>query len=587
MSENVGFGAAINRAAAGLPASIRSLLLLNPDATIDAASLARLVDHSVRHPLDLVAPRVLTPEGRVWSAGTDLYLDDGHMRGWRHRDAAADPAGRQPWLSGACLVLGGSSGTGSAGSTRTTSSTGRTSTSPDGCSTAAATWSWTSTPPAVHDAGSTQRTGGRSTRAKSPVYYYFNTRNRLLFAAKHLSRGDQRRWQRSSLLMAYRILLIGGRRQFRHPAATFLPAARGTLAGLVLMRRERRSDRCRAWPRGRARGRRPRRAGHQPGPGLLPGARRDQARPRRLLPLGRRRDRQRAARAALHAAPLPDRRRPATRCTRSGCRRGAPPWMETVRVYFPRWNRTADELCVTELAQVVWAVQMSTVEFHPWNSRRADTEKPDEWRIDLDPGDECGYDTVRRVAHVAHEVLDELGATGFPKTSGGSGLHVYVRIAPDHGFNDVRRAALAFAREVERRTDDVTTTWWRKDRDPREAVRGLQPERPRPHHRGRVLGARQPRGDGSTPVRWDEVDDVEPRDCTIATVPGPLRRDRRPARRHRRRGLRPRPAAGVGRPRRARRRRDPGAGARGLVRSTRRRRARARCPRSDSELRRR
>src|SRR4029450_8283562 len=99
---------------------------------------------------------------------------------------------------------------------------------------------------------------------------------------------------------------------------------------------------------------------------------------------------------------------------------GAPPWMETVQLHFPRWNRTADELCVTEVAQVVWAVQMSTVEFHPWNSRRADTETPDEWRIDLDPGEECDFDTVRRVAHVAHEVLDELGATGFPKTSGGS-----------------------------------------------------------------------------------------------------------------------------------------------------------------------
>ena len=140
--------------------------------------------------------------------------------------------------------------------------------------------------------------------------------------------------------------------------------------------------------------------------------------------------------------------------------------METVRLHFPRWNRTADELCVTEIAHVVWAVQMSTVEFHPWNSRRADTEQPDEWRIDLDPGDDCDYATVRRVAHVAHEVLDELGATGFPKTSGGSGMHVYVRIRPEHGFKDVRRAALAFAREVERRTDDVTTTWWRKDRDP-------------------------------------------------------------------------------------------------------------------------
>ena len=131
--------------------------------------------------------------------------------------------------------------------------------------------------------------------------------------------------------------------------------------------------------------------------------------------------------------------------------KGAPPWMETVRVHFPRWNRTADELCVTELAQVVWAVQMSTVEFHPWNSRRADTEKPDEWRIDLDPMPDCVPATVARVAHVAHEVLDELGAVGWPKTSGGRGLHVYVRIEQDHGFTDVRRAALAFAREIERR----------------------------------------------------------------------------------------------------------------------------------------
>ena len=131
---------------------------------------------------------------------------------------------------------------------------------------------------------------------------------------------------------------------------------------------------------------------------------------------------------------------------------GAPDWVETVQLYFPRWGRTADELCVTELGSVIWAVQMSTVEFHPWNSRRADTEKPDEWRIDLDPGDECDYATVQRVAHVAHEVLDELGATGFPKTSGGKGMHVYVRIQPEHGFKDVRRAALAFAREVERRT---------------------------------------------------------------------------------------------------------------------------------------
>src|SRR3984885_14389930 len=104
---------------------------------------------------------------------------------------------------------------------------------------------------------------------------------------------------------------------------------------------------------------------------------------------------------------------------------GAPDWVQTVRVTFPRYGRHADELCVTELASVIWAVQMSTVEFHPWNSRRADVEHPDEWRIDLDPGASCSLDRVRRVAGVAHEVLDELGAIGWPKTSGGSGIHIY------------------------------------------------------------------------------------------------------------------------------------------------------------------
>jgi DNA ligase D-like protein (predicted polymerase) len=200
--------------------------------------------------------------------------------------------------------------------------------------------------------------------------------------------------------------------------------------------------------------------------------------------------------------------------------KGAPPWMETVRVHFPRWNRTADELCVTELAQVIWAVQMSTVEFHPWNSRRADTEKPDEWRIDLDPGPECDFACVRRVAHVAHSVLDELGAVGWPKTSGGAGLHVYVRIKPEHGFSDVRRAALAFAREVERRTpSDVTTTWWRKDRDPAKLFVDYN-QNARDHTIASAYSVRgNPEGTVSTPIRWDEVDDVEPGDCTIATVP--------------------------------------------------------------------
>ncbi|GLY36890.1 ATP-dependent DNA ligase [Amycolatopsis sp. NBRC 101858] len=199
---------------------------------------------------------------------------------------------------------------------------------------------------------------------------------------------------------------------------------------------------------------------------------------------------------------------------------GAPPWLETVRVTFPRYNRHADELCVTELAHVAWAVQMSTVEFHPWNSRRADTEKPDEWRIDLDPMPDCGYDRVRRVAHVAHEILDELGAVGWPKTSGGRGLHIYVRIEPNRGFKEVRRAALAFAHEVERRApDDVTTTWWRKDRDPRLLFVDYN-QNARDHTIASAYSVRgNPEGTVSTPIRWEEIDDAEPGDFTIATVP--------------------------------------------------------------------
>src|SRR3954469_5333078 len=190
--------------------------------------------------------------------------------------------------------------------------------------------------------------------------------------------------------------------------------------------------------------------------------------------------------------------------------RGAPDWVETVELHFPRWNRTADELCVTELAHVIWAVQMSTVEFHPWNSRRADTERPDEWRIDLDPMPDCPFDRVRRVAHVAQEVLHELGAVGWPKTSGGSGLHVYVRIAPEHGFSDVRRAALAFAREVERRApDDVTTAWWRRDRDPSLVFVDYN-QNARDHTIASAYSVRgDPEGVVSAPLRWDEVPDAQ------------------------------------------------------------------------------
>ncbi|HEY9413420.1 MAG TPA: DNA primase small subunit domain-containing protein [Pseudonocardia sp.] len=199
--------------------------------------------------------------------------------------------------------------------------------------------------------------------------------------------------------------------------------------------------------------------------------------------------------------------------------KGAPDWVQTVRVHFPRYNRHADELCVQHPADVIWAVQMSTVEFHPWNSRRADVEMPDEWRIDLDPMPEASYSDVRAVAAVAHEVLDELGAVGWPKTSGGSGLHIYVRIEPEWGFQDVRRAAHAFAREVERRCSLVDLTWWRKDRDPKSVFVDFN-QNTRDHTIRCAYSVRGvPEAVVSAPVTWEEIPDAEPGDFTISTMP--------------------------------------------------------------------
>jgi DNA ligase D len=199
---------------------------------------------------------------------------------------------------------------------------------------------------------------------------------------------------------------------------------------------------------------------------------------------------------------------------------GAPEWVETVRVTFPRYKRFADELCVTHPADIIWAVQMSTVEFHPWNSRRTDVESPDEWRIDLDPGPDAGYADIRRVAVVVQEVLAELGAVGYPKTSGGKGLHIYVRVLPDFGFTDVRRAAWAFAREVERRSAGlVDLTWWRKDRDPATIFVDYN-QNARDHTIASAYSVRgTPEGLVSAPLHWDEVASAEPHDFTIATMP--------------------------------------------------------------------
>ncbi|WP_143965619.1 DNA polymerase domain-containing protein [Gordonia zhaorongruii] len=212
---------------------------------------------------------------------------------------------------------------------------------------------------------------------------------------------------------------------------------------------------------------------------------------------------------------------------------GAPDWVETVDVFFPRYRRTVGELCVTEAAAVLWAVQMATVEFHPWNSRRdytigfhptdptaAPVEFPDEWRIDLDPMPECDFATVRRVAEVVHEILDELGVVGYPKTSGGRGLHVYVRIAPEWGFTDVRRAAHAFGAEVVRRTaGEATVAWWRKDRDPSAVFVDFN-QNARDHTMAAAYSVRAtPRATVSAPITWDELPDVEPDDFTVATMP--------------------------------------------------------------------
>ncbi|HEY6422460.1 MAG TPA: non-homologous end-joining DNA ligase [Pseudonocardiaceae bacterium] len=197
---------------------------------------------------------------------------------------------------------------------------------------------------------------------------------------------------------------------------------------------------------------------------------------------------------------------------------GAPPWVQTVRVDFPS-GRNAHELCVTDLADVIWAVQMSTVEFHPWNTRAAHVERPDEWRIDLDPQPGTGFAQARQVAAVAQEVLAELGAVGWPKTSGGRGMHIYVRIEPRWGFADVRRAARAFAHEVERRAPElVTTAWWKRDRIAAVLVDWNQ--NTRDHTIRSAYSVRGvPEAVVSTPLRWDEVPDAEPGDFTLATVP--------------------------------------------------------------------
>jgi DNA ligase D len=197
--------------------------------------------------------------------------------------------------------------------------------------------------------------------------------------------------------------------------------------------------------------------------------------------------------------------------------KGVPDWIETARITFPS-GRTADELCPVDLAHVAWAANLGTIVFHPWPVRRADTDSPDELRVDLDPQPGTDFNHVIAAAAEVRKLLDELGFTGYPKTSGGRGVHVYIRIAPQWTFIEARRAVIAFARELERRRPElITTKWWKEQRGERVFIDYNQMARDRTIACAYSLRANA-RATVSTPVTWDELPDVTPNDFTLDTV---------------------------------------------------------------------
>jgi DNA ligase D len=198
--------------------------------------------------------------------------------------------------------------------------------------------------------------------------------------------------------------------------------------------------------------------------------------------------------------------------------RGAPGYVQTARIQFPS-GRHADEICPTELAVVGWAAQMGTITFHPWPVRSGDVDHPDELRLDLDPQPGTDFSDAVRVAAEARALLDELGYTGFPKTSGGRGVHIYVRIEPHWTFTEVRHAAIAFGRELERRLPgEVTTKWWKEERGERIFVDYNQNARDRTIASAYSVRPK-PGAPVSAPVTWDELTEVVPEDFTVATMP--------------------------------------------------------------------
>jgi DNA ligase D len=200
----------------------------------------------------------------------------------------------------------------------------------------------------------------------------------------------------------------------------------------------------------------------------------------------------------------------------------APDWLETATVKFPS-GRSATELVGNDGAHLIWAVNLGVIDFNPWPARRADLNHPDELRVDLDPTPEVGFEEVRQVALIVREVLaDNGGLRGYPKTSGSRGIHVYVRVEPKWTFTEVRRAALALAREVERRAPKLATSkWWKEERH------GVFVDYNQ-NARDRTIASAysvRPVADArvSTPLEWDEVADVDPSELRLDTVPARLK----------------------------------------------------------------
>ncbi|MXG91991.1 non-homologous end-joining DNA ligase LigD [Nocardioides flavescens] len=198
--------------------------------------------------------------------------------------------------------------------------------------------------------------------------------------------------------------------------------------------------------------------------------------------------------------------------------KGAPDYLEAVEITFPS-GRTAEEICPTEIAVPVWCAHMGTLTFHPWPVRRADVDRPDELRIDLDPQPGTDFRDAVRVAAVARELFAERGITAYCKTSGNRGVHVFARIEPRWEFLDVRHAAIGFGRELARRDSGVTVDWWKEERGARIFVDFNQNCRDRTiasaYSLRPIAGAPV-----STPLTWDELaETTDPRTLNLFTVP--------------------------------------------------------------------